>query len=217
MRIECKMRSRLKMCAAVMVAMTMIAGLARGDSVDDAEAKRRGVSVEMVQLERARTRIAELEKQVADLQAQLKAPQDKPATQAAVATTQKKAFVPVNTFTKRAQGANIANARKIDAAIAAYLKTHDVSDEMASAMYAGQPKPGMTEEQVKTFGSADPPKVETLNGKSVLFYAGNQAGLYTLVINIKGVIVSVENSAGNSSVGEVGGYIQNIGGQTPGK
>lgn len=45
--------------------------LSRADSINDAEAKRRGVSVEVIQLEHAKERIATLEKQVAELQAKI--------------------------------------------------------------------------------------------------------------------------------------------------
>ncbi len=45
------------------------------DSVDDAEAKRRGVSVEVVQLEAAKAKIAALEKQIASMQSQIKTAQ----------------------------------------------------------------------------------------------------------------------------------------------
>lgn len=53
------------------VALFLIAAPALADSLDDAEAKRRGVAVEVVQLERAKAQIADLQKQVADLSAQI--------------------------------------------------------------------------------------------------------------------------------------------------
>ena len=50
-----------------MLLLAAFAGSVLADQLDDAEAKRRGVTVEIVQLEAARTRIEALEKKVADL------------------------------------------------------------------------------------------------------------------------------------------------------
>jgi len=71
MRNVCTKDNRLTWYATALVVMGMVAGPALGDSIDDAEAKRRGVAVEVVQLEHARARIAELEAQVTALQKQL--------------------------------------------------------------------------------------------------------------------------------------------------
>jgi hypothetical protein len=45
-----------------------MAGAGWADPIDDAAAKQRGVSVEVIQLENARTKIAEMEKRIATLQ-----------------------------------------------------------------------------------------------------------------------------------------------------
>jgi hypothetical protein len=56
------------------VAVVALAGLLAGvagvcaDPIDDAAAKQRGVSVEVIQLENARTKIAEMEKRITTLQ-----------------------------------------------------------------------------------------------------------------------------------------------------
>ena len=59
--------------AFVIVFVAAICGTCFADSIDEAEAKSRGVSVQQVQLENAKAKIADLQKQVADLQGQLKA------------------------------------------------------------------------------------------------------------------------------------------------
>jgi hypothetical protein len=56
-------------CGAVVVVVAgMMAGAGWADPIDDAAAKQRGVSVEVIQLENARTKIAEMEKRIATLQ-----------------------------------------------------------------------------------------------------------------------------------------------------
>jgi uncharacterized small protein (DUF1192 family) len=79
---------------AILCGVLLLAGsFAFADSLDDAqaksdiaEAKKQGVPVEVVQLEHAKARIAELEKEVADLKAELK--NRPPAPIADVASTQ---------------------------------------------------------------------------------------------------------------------------------
>ncbi len=57
----------------ILAALLLFAGIASADSIDDAEAKRRGVPVEQVQLENARAYNAYLLQEVADLQAKVAA------------------------------------------------------------------------------------------------------------------------------------------------
>lgn len=57
----------------VALLILLLAPVCRADSIDDAEAQRRGVPVQQVQLENAKQRIADLEKQVALLQSRLRA------------------------------------------------------------------------------------------------------------------------------------------------
>jgi hypothetical protein len=61
--------SKVSLCLALVLCLQPLLVLA--DTIDEAEAKRRGVPVQQVQLEAAQKRIAELEQQVADLQKQL--------------------------------------------------------------------------------------------------------------------------------------------------
>ena len=71
--------------------LAAFAGSVLADQLDDAEAKRRGVSVDTVQLEAARTRIETLEKKVVELQKEnstLRAGTTAPPTAAAPAITQ---------------------------------------------------------------------------------------------------------------------------------
>ena len=70
------------------LALLLAAAPIFADSIDDAEAKRRGVAVEVVQLERTKQQVADLTAQVASLKAQLaaaKAPATGPATAPATA------------------------------------------------------------------------------------------------------------------------------------
>jgi hypothetical protein len=53
---------------ALVVCGCLVNGVSRGDTVDDAEAKKRNVPVQQIQLERAQQRIAELEKRIAELE-----------------------------------------------------------------------------------------------------------------------------------------------------
>jgi hypothetical protein len=172
------------------IALILVIGAAMNspvtaDSIDDAEAKKQGVSVEQVQLERAQQRIKELETQVAQLKSQLAASATQPAAAkpAASPATAKHSFVPTDSFTSRSKTRqpdlrapvnvhspvlNVGEAQKIDQRIAAYLLVHpDISDAMAAAMYAGTPKPGMTEEQVMLYCRVDVINSESLVSKTV--------------------------------------------------
>jgi uncharacterized membrane protein len=64
-----------------------LASVVRADSIDESEAQRRGVSVQVIQLERAKQRIADLEKQVAELKQQLAASKDDKNVSAATTAT----------------------------------------------------------------------------------------------------------------------------------
>ncbi len=56
-----------RIIAALLLVSVVAPTLCRADSIEETEAKQRGVSVETVQLEDARAHIAELEKRLADL------------------------------------------------------------------------------------------------------------------------------------------------------
>ena len=76
----------MKRLLAAILLLALLAPPLRADSIDEAEAKRRGVPVEAVQLEHANQQIADLRAQVATLQKQLadlKAATTRPATAAA--------------------------------------------------------------------------------------------------------------------------------------
>src|SRR5271166_4224611 len=79
----------MRILPAILIAAALCLSVARGDSIDDAEAKRRGVPVEVVQLEKANQQIAALQKQVAELQKQVAQLKVAPVTttRAAAATT----------------------------------------------------------------------------------------------------------------------------------
>ena len=71
---------------AIIALALMLSTAAMADPIDDAEAQRRGVPVQQIQLETANTRIAALEKQVIDLKAKIAELQKNvPTTMAATA------------------------------------------------------------------------------------------------------------------------------------
>lgn len=47
----------------------------------------------------------------------------------------------------------LADAKKMDAAVGQYLAQHETTPELATAMWAGTLKIGMTEEQMKVLGT----------------------------------------------------------------
>ena len=61
------------------------------------------------------------------------------------------------------------DAKRVDQVIAKYIQSHNVTPEMQTEMFAGNPKPGMSEDQIKTFGAIVQVEQEDLNGKKVQF------------------------------------------------
>lgn len=136
---------------AVVLLVLSIASPCFGDAVDDAEAKRRGVPVQQIQLENAQEKIKDLQRQVDGVKAQLKATQDELAkSKSDVVAKQKTAdelaaeLAKLKESLTPSQKKQIETAASLEARITDALQKHEVVVGMTVAQVTksagGEPK-----------------------------------------------------------------------------
>jgi hypothetical protein len=198
--------NEMRSLTTVIVLLALLAppALLRADSFDDAEAKRRGVPVEVVQLERAKDRIANLEQQVADLQARIAELQKKMPATASMPTTAPKAA----TTPKTAPGKTVATKPTVPPEITAAIKDH----KLVKGMTVDQAEKAIgVKFSANVSGSEGSVYVgRTFNQTPIGSVGGMQAGgtiygtEYTLQVDTDGHITSWESRPYTESSGRAG-------------